>query len=478
MLKLSYRFIITIFVFLNFLFAENNKCNCFTILVGKNASVDGSILLAHNEDDRGVNLVNWYKVPRTQHDDEIINLFAGGELEQVEVTNEFLWLEMPRMHFSDSYMNEYGVTIVSDACRSKEDSTKLVDGGIGYHLRRIMAERATSAKDAVKIAGAIVDSIGYSSSGRTYCIADPNEAWMMSIVKGKNWVAQRVPDSQIAIIPNYYTIQGIDLTDTLDFLGSANIIDYAIRRNWYDPESDGEFNFKLTFGKPSSINSMVNIARNWGATNLLSPNHYELIDEFPFSFKPMEKVSIDDLMSVLKHHYEDTELENKFIESPHEYKTLPICRNDTQYGMVAQLRSWLPSEVGNVMWLAPFRPCSQVFIPWYYGISKIPDDYYIGDYESALENHFNQYENIKEQTNSHSFWKYVEFADRIDKDYYEKITDVQKNKKSTQQDIFMTFAEFDNNIQNQFKRNESKAIKTIDFFMKDMIEISLDYLQK
>ena len=325
-------------IIVQFLFSQSHENNCFSILVGKNASVDGSVLFAHNEDDYGINLVNWYKVPRIQHDEnEVIDLFAGGYLEQSNETYEFLWLEMPGMHFSDSYMNEYGVTIGSDACRSKEDSAELVDGGIGYYLRRIMAERAKSAKEAVKIAGAIVDSIGYASSGRTYCIADPNESWMMSIVKGKHWVAQRIPDDHIAIIPNYYTIQNIDLSDTLNFLGSTDIIEYAIVRGWYDPNSDNEFNFRLAYGKPSSINSMVNIARNWGATNLLSSIHYELSDDFPFSFKPKEKVSIQDLMEVLKHHYENTELEDKSIKSPHDYEVLPICSKDTQYGMIAQL---------------------------------------------------------------------------------------------------------------------------------------------
>ena len=142
--------------------------NCFSILVGKDATTDGSVLFAHNEDDSGVNLVNWYKVPKLIHaTGENILLINGGQLPQVDETFSFLWLEMPGQTFSDSYINEYGVTIASNACRSKEDSAELVNGGIGYYLRRIMVERAKSAKEAVRIAGSIVDSIGYASSGRT-----------------------------------------------------------------------------------------------------------------------------------------------------------------------------------------------------------------------------------------------------------------------------------------------------------------------
>jgi len=451
--------------------------NCFSILVGKDATTDGSVLFAHNEDDSGVNLVNWYKVPRIYHqDDEMLDLFTGGKLPQVEETYSFLWLEMPGQTFSDSYMNEWGVTIASDACRSKEDSAELVNGGIGYYLRRIMVERAKSAKEAVKIAGSIVDSIGYASSGRTYCIADPTESWMMSIVKGKHWVAQRIPYEHVAIIPNYYTIQNIDLADTLNFLGSTDIIDYAINRSWYNPESSKIFNFRLAYGKPSSINSMINIARNWGATNILSPMQYEVSDEFPFSFKPNKKVSTKDLMEVLQNHYEGTELEEKEISTPHDYNIIPICRKDTQYGMVAQLRNWLPNEIGNVMWIAPHRPCSQVFIPWYFGISEIPNNFNIGNYKSALKNHFIQYDDIKTQTRSHNFWNYVEYADKINTNYYGLMPSVISKKDETQNDIFEKFSRFDDKISKIYRINPQVLSDTINTFTNEMIDISLDYI--
>lgn len=457
------------------LYSQSQDINCYTIIVGKNATFDGSVLLAHNEDDYGKNLVNWYKVPHLQQYQENIKLFTGGLVDQVQETLEFLWLEMPGMHFSDSFMNEYGVTIVSDACRSREDNADLINGGIGYYLRRIIAERAKSAKHGVKIAGAIVDSIGYASSGRTYCIADPNEAWMMSIVKGKHWVAQRVPDDHIAIIPNYYTIGEIDLLDTLNYLGSHDIVEYAIERSWYNPITDGEFIFRNAYGDSATQSNIRNIARHWGAINLLVPDQYELNDDFPFSFRPNDTISIQDIMDILEYHYEGTELEDKTFASPHDYKTIPICRKDTQYGMIAQLRDWLPADIGNVLWLAPYRPCSQVFIPWYYGISKIPSNFSVGDHKSALENHFNK-ERINE-SNGHLFWEYVTFSDNIDDNYYKLIESLTKKKDSTQLEIFNNFDEFDSNIEYRYKNNPNRTISNIDFFMKDMIQISLDYLQ-
>ena len=96
--------------------------------------------------------------------------------------------------------------------------------------------------------------------------------------------------------------------------------------------------------------------------------------------------------------------------------------------MVAQLRNWLPTEIGSVLWLAPHRPCTQVFIPWYSGITKIPDNYSIGNYSSALLNHFNKYDDIKSATCTHKFWDYANYTENIDKNYYDLIPAI-KNKK-------------------------------------------------
>jgi len=240
-----------------------------------------------------------YRIPKLKHtSDETIALKNTGQAKQVAISNSYLWLEMPGMDFSDSYFNEYGVTIASDQCSSKEKDPELTDGGIGYFLRKIMAEQASTAKEAVIIGGKLIEQFGYSSSGRTYCIADANEAWMLSAVYGKHWVAQRIPNDNIAIIPNYYTITTINLSDTTNYLGSKDIIDYAIKKEWYNPNTDGEFNFRKAYSDSATLSSKSNIARHWGAINLLSEKKYKFDDELPFSFKATKKVSLKKLFSV------------------------------------------------------------------------------------------------------------------------------------------------------------------------------------
>ena len=266
---------------------EEKEFNCFSILIGKDATVDGSVMLAHNEDDWGNRVVNWYRVPNQNYIDakDSITLKRGYKLAQAKETNSYLWLEIPELEFSDSYFNEYGVIITSDACKSREDKAELTGGGIGYWLRRLIIERAKTAREAVKIGGELVEQIGYASSGRTYSIADANETWMLSVVKGKHWVAQRVADNNVAIIPNYYTITNIDLKDTLNFLASADIIEYAIKRNWYNPKIDGDFNFRKAYSNQKNLQSLGNKARHWITLNALSEKQYGIDDEFPSLFR-------------------------------------------------------------------------------------------------------------------------------------------------------------------------------------------------
>ncbi|MCK4297431.1 MAG: C69 family dipeptidase [Candidatus Marinimicrobia bacterium] len=442
-----------------------DQFSCFSILVGKNATIDGSTILAHNEDDYGKLLVDWYKVPRlTNKPGTKIELKNGGQIEQVNKTYSFIWLEMPGMEFSDSYMNEWGVTITSNECQSKEAEGELINGGIGYYLRRIMVERAKSAKEAIKIAGEIIDSVGYSYSGRSYCIADPDQAWIMSVVKGKHWVAQRIPDDHVVIIPNYYTIEEIDLKDTVNFSGAADIVDYATQKGWYDPESGKEFNFRMAYGSPASLNSMRNIARKWHALNLLSEKQYDFYDESPFSFKPRNRLAIQDVMLVLQNHYEGTQFEmhpDYNAGNPHENVIMRICSATNQYGFVAQLRNWLPTDIGSVLWIAPRRPCVQPFIPWYFGINSIPDKYTRGDYIEAIEQHFTPVENIYLQSKSHAFWVFVNYAEEIDKNYGDLIEKVRNKKTAFEKEVFEKQDAFEKKVLSVYKKNPKKAKKML-----------------
>ena len=444
-----------------FLLGYINLYACFTILAGKNTTVDGSVLLAHNEDDGGVRLVNWYKVPRIFYNStEKIMLKNGGLLTQTEQTYSFLWLEMPDMEFSDSYVNEWGVAIASNGCTSKEDSGQLTNVGIGYFFRKVIIERAKTAREAVKIAGEIIEKVGYSGSGRSYCIADPNEAWVLSVVMGKHWIAERLPDDEVAVITNHYTIGEINLKDTANFLGSSDIMDYAIKKGWYNPSSSKKFNFRLAYTPSKVLHAIWNVPRRWQAINLLSKKQYGYYDKLPFSFIPKNKISIQTLMTVLQNHYEKTQFEMnpKFNNgNPHKNVVMRICSETNQYGFVAQLRNWLPGDIGNVLWVAPRRPCVQPFIPWYFGINDVPESYHKYDYKQAIPNHFSNIEKQKEGNSDYAFPVFDDYAESVDKSYGCLIGNIKKEKENFERKEFENQPQFEEKVLKIYKNNPSKA---------------------
>ncbi len=463
-------FLSLLFLFLTATTQDNH--NCFTILSGKNASKDGSVFLAHNEDDSGKQFVNVYKTRNiyTGRPNEI-KLKRGGTLKLNAELLSILWLEMPGMEFSDSYQNEYGVTIVSDACPSREDKAELTDGGIGYWLRRAMALQAKTAREAVLIGGALVEQYGYASSGRTYSIADTSEAWMLSVVNGKHWIAQRVPNDEVAIIPNYYTIGKVNLKDTNNFLASQDIISYARERAWFSGK-DAEFNFRETYAKPYTLTDAVNLERHWFAINQLSEKQYSINETFPFSFKASKMLILQDLFQVLRSHYEGSgydKSENYSLGSPHKTHR-GICANSTQYAMVAQLRSSLPLEIGVVSWISFYHPCVHPFTPWYNGMLITPNSFHNKMNSTiALEKHFEKQNPIPE----HFFIKLEQDGEQFDLNYQQNYKSID-NKLKLETELIQTQKDIENNFLTIYAKDVNHCKEVVTEFSNLQISKELE----
>jgi dipeptidase len=226
-------------------------------------------------------------------------------------------------------------------------------------LRRLIVQRAKTAREGVQIAGELLNRFGYSDSGRTLTIADPNEAWLLSIVRGKHWVAQRVPDDEVALLPNVHIIPEIDLNDSSNFMGTPDIVDYAIKRGWFNPASGKPFSFRAAYNQ--SIRDGWD-ARQWQGQYLVTGGTIELPleEQLPFSVKPDHKFTVEDVINILRYHGQGG----------------TICGHQTQEAAVFQLRNWLLPQIGCIYWRTSAEPCSGVLIPWYLGITETPEIYY------------------------------------------------------------------------------------------------------
>jgi dipeptidase len=346
---------------------------CYTIVVGRDASKDGSVLVAHAEQNGGQRLLNFRRVGRKQHDaNSQVLLRRGGRLPEVDQSLGFLWSELPGLEFSDNFLNECGVAVVSDYCPSREDDYdallrrgEIRDGGIGGMLRRLIAQRAHTAREGVTLAGELIERFGYVDSGRTYVIADPSEAWLLAVVRGRRWVARRVPDDQVMVLPNVFVTDTVDLRDAANCLASPGLIEYAVRRGWFHPDRDDPFRFDHAYGEqPVSADR-----RRWQGQQLVAGREIKWPPAAqPFAVRPAEKLTVASLAAILR-------------------RVIPADRTSgspTQEGAVFQLRGSLPREVGCIYWRTSGEPSMNVLLPWYLGISQTPANYFPAELNEVL----------------------------------------------------------------------------------------------
>lgn len=359
-------------------FVAAQDYNCFSVIAGRQATVDGSVLMAHNEDDGGEQMLNIYVAPAT------------------DKSLRYIWCEFPGMEVSDVFMNQFGVSVASNGCPSREDKGEILGEGVLYEIRVSVAKYARTAREAVAIIGSMVETFGYRGSGRSYIVADPTEGWVISVVKGRHWVAQRVPDDKVMTIPNYYVIGSVDLDDENNFAGSDDLVEYAISRGWYDPAKDGEFSFAEAYSSRESLASANNRSRHREAWT------YFFGAERPgeFASVPRKKVSLRDMMNVLSLH-ETVDAEGHLVNS--------ICNDRTVLSSIFQLRPWIEFDTGCVMWNAMGHPCCQTFVPWYAGITEAPAG--LGRFKTVQEaekKHMSDAKDKRKNYPDHFYWKYVD----------------------------------------------------------------------
>jgi len=444
MKKVFVLFFVSLFVFA---ITSSSVFACYAIVAGKKTTADGSVMFAHSELNSGLRFLNFRVVPRIKHEPgDMIQLRHGGSYPDVIESYSFVWSENFTSRGSDIYINEWGVACASDGTHTVEDSRDelirrgdIKDGGIGYMLRRQVARRAKTAREGVLIAGELIGRFGCNFSGVTLVIADPNEAWILSMAMGQHWVAQRVPDDEVVVLANVNIIGEINLEDTDNFLASPDLIEYAIKRGWYDPKSGVPFNYKDAYDIVSKgwFETKYGCdARQWRGQCLVTGKDIALPvkGNLPFSVKANRKITVKDMRDMLSDHLEGTKFdktEGYKLGSPHDLMNSGdgcICSQHNQEAAVFQLRNWLPPEIGCIYWRTTAASCSSVLTPWYLGITQTPDIYYKQyDLEENLtaEFHFNPPAGTFDYDPEKAFWIFNSLENLVDLNYGKYIKKVR-----------------------------------------------------
>ena len=378
---------------------------CTNILLTKGATEDGSVMLTYTCDGEFHPHLRY--TPAADHEPEgwlEIKDWSGnvrGKVKQVAHTYAVVGL-----------MNEHQLAI-SETTFSGREELRNPDGLLHYwDLMRLALQRAKTARDAITVMTDLVAEYGYRSTGESISIADTNEAWILEIIgpgpggNGAIWVAVRVPDGYISCHANKARIGEFPLDHPEECLYSNNVVSFAVEKGYYDPKSGEPFRFCEVYCPATPKNCRYADTRVWSilrraAPSLnLAPDYHRAVEAakpYPLWVKPDEKLSVDDVFSLMRDHYEGTiyDMRKGIDAGPYgnplrcrpivwevdgvEYAwERPISTQQTGFSFVSQSRSWLPDPVGGVLWYGVDDTYTTCYIPLYCGIDALPESYTVG----------------------------------------------------------------------------------------------------
>jgi dipeptidase len=473
----------------------HERLGCSALIAGKNTTADGSILFAKTEDDTPDDVDFLWYIPRRRHEPgSVVKLQNGGAIPQVAETYAFFWDQNPGTPFSNNVVNEWGVSLGSDACPSREDPVEevaargdIVDGGLAFELRIVLAERAQTAREAVEIAAELLDTYGYNASGRCLHIVGPDEAWQLQMVRGRQYVARRVRDDEVAITANTYTIREVDMDDRENFICSPRLVDYAVERGWYDPSGGEPFDFAAVYADPKAHVHPANTDRTWGMARLLDADFPVTYGEarsgiLPPAVKPDHELTINDIMEIFRDHYEGTALDSteNYRISPHRSTVRPICCLASHRTTIIQQRSWLPPEIGTIVWRALEPPCTSGFVPWYLGATRIPAPFQMAPLRAdtartaRVDFHFNMPPETWRLGLESSGALFKLLANLVDGDYARTIPHVRAVWDEFEAEELAMQAAVEETALKLYKGNRSLALEFITLYSNALAEKSLD----
>lgn len=378
---------------------------CSNFIVGKKASVDGSVMCSYSADDYGM-FQYLCHYPAAKH--------AKGEMRKIfDWDSNKYHGEIPEA--AETYnvignINEWQVTIGETTYGGREemvDSTGIMDYG---SLIYVALQRSKTAREAIKVMTTLANTYGYNSEGETFTICDPNEAWIMEMMgkgagsKGAVWVALRIPDDAICAHANQSRIGKFNMKDKKNVMYAKDVVSFARRKGWFQGK-DADFSWKMAYAKPDFSGRRFCDARAWSMLN----HFYDMspyldwalgknpdAQDMPLWVVPNKKVSVQDVENVMRDHYEGTPLsvadgsdigggiwEMPYRPTPLMYKVdgkqyfneRPVSTQQSGFVFVSQMRSWLPREIGGVFWFANDDANMAAFTPVYCSMTERPECY-------------------------------------------------------------------------------------------------------
>jgi dipeptidase len=399
--------------------------NCTSIMVGRLASTDGSVMTSHTCDGRYRTWLEVVPAMKFEHDTihpvywgtmfteeawDMTNVTRKGEIPEIKETYAYLNTAYPCLNEKQLAIGE--TTIYGKQDLINKDGLFLIE-----ELERIALQRCSTARQAIALIGSLAEQYGYGDMAECITIADPHEVWQLEIAgsgpgrPSALWVAQRIPDDHIGIAANIPRISDVNFRDPDHFMTSTDLRKKAKELGYWDGKEPFKFYRVIGTGKPYAIREFYVLSTLAPGLNLTME-----MEELPFSVKPVKKLSVSDVTALFRETYEGSsydmtknlmitvkkkdETGNEIIvtvKSPainnwmnadlrtliNELKPGAIERQRTiaiagcSYSHVIQCRSWLPDEVGAVAWFSFDNPGQSPRIPIFSGTMALPHSFRI-----------------------------------------------------------------------------------------------------
>lgn len=411
----------TVLVLAAVIFSFNASDACTNVLITKGASKDGSVMVTYSADSHTL-YGELYHTPANMFPKgsklKIFEWDTGrymGEIAQIEKTYSTM-----------GNMNEHQLIITETTFGGRGelvDTTGIMDYG---SLIYITLQRAKTAREAIRTIADLVAEYGYASSGESFSIADKDEVWIMEMIgkgtklnkkgvntnKGANWVAIRIPDGYVSAHANQSRITTFPLNDPENCMYEKNVINFAREAGLFNGK-DEEFSFCDTYA-PADFSALRGCeARVWSAFNIMGKGMIgdkpamDYIDfakgdnpanKMPLYIKPAAKLAVKEVADIMRDHYEDTPLDMRNdigaggFELPYRWRPMTfsvdgkkytneraIATQQTGFWLLGQARSWLPDEIGGIIWFGVDDAATSCLTPVYSSSLRVPHCFATGN---------------------------------------------------------------------------------------------------
>lgn len=470
-----------IFLLVAIFLQANQAQACTNFLITKGASVDGSAMITYAADSHVLYGELYYYPAAIYPEGTMLDIYewdTGKYLGQIKQARETYTVV--------GNMNEYQVAIGETTYGGRKE-LRNKDGILDYgSLMYIALQRAKTARQAIEIMTGLVAEYGYYSSGESFSISDPNEVWIMEMIgkgegnKGAVWVAKKIPDGYVSAHANQARITTFPLNKPDECLYAEDVISFAREKGYFNGK-DKEFSFSDTYAPLSYGGLRFCEARVWSMFRRINKSMDKYItyvkgetkERMPLWIKPDKKLSVHDVMELMRDHFEGTELDmTKDVgagpyKCPYRWRPLvwevdsvsyfnerATSTQQTGFSFVSQSRASLPDPIGGILWFSVDDTYSTVYVPMYCSIREVPIPYAVGT------------GSFQEFDWDAAFWVFNAVSNYAYSRYCDMIKDIQKEQQQLEGEFFAMQPKIEQTAKQLYDESPEKAIDYLTAYSK------------